>query len=224
MDIRMRLRRVRNLLALSVLPVCLLAQSTTGTISGSIVDAQQAVIPGAMVTARNVETNISRSVLTNEVGRFRIPNLPVGPYEVSVELGGFARYVRSGIILTLNQEAVLDIMLQTAGVNFSVNGTRFRSNNFMIDGQDTNEPGVSGRAQSINNPDIVQEIRLITNQFAAEYGRAAGSIMNIVTKSGSNDLHGTAFWFHNDNALNAPSNLDKKRSEERRVGKVCKKR
>ena len=116
MDIRMRLRRVLNLLALSVLPVCLLAQSTTGTISGSIVDAQQAVIPGAMVTARNVETNISRSVLTNEVGRFRIPNLPVGPYEVSVELGGFARYVRSGIILTLNQEAVLDIMLQTAGV------------------------------------------------------------------------------------------------------------
>ncbi|PYS16371.1 MAG: hypothetical protein DMG17_12470, partial [Acidobacteria bacterium] len=281
MDIRMRLRRVLNLLALSVLPVCLLAQSTTGTISGSIVDAQQAVIPRAMVTARNVETNISRSVLTNEVGRFRIPNLPVGPYEVSVELGGFARYVRSGIILTLNQEAVLDIMLQTAGVtqeitvqenatvlnvsnaevgvhfdtrriselplgasptgtggfrnvfnialsapgvsqlasgqsefstgvNFSVNGTRFRSNNFMIDGQDTNEPGVSGRAQSINNPDIVQEIRLITNQFAAEYGRAAGSIMNIVTKSGSNDLHGTAFWFHNDNALNAPSNLDKK--------------
>src|SRR3989454_754596 len=281
MDIRMRLRLLVGVLALSVLPVWLLAQSTTGTISGSVVDAQQEVVTRAMVTTRNVETNISRSVLTNETGRFRIPNLPVGPYEVSFELGGFARYVRSGIILTLNQEAVLDVTLQTAGitqeitvqenatvlnvsnaevgvhfdtrriselplgasptgtggfrnvfnialsapgvsqlasgqsefstgVNFSVNGTRFRSNNFMIDGQDTNEPGVSGRAQSINNPDIVQEIRLITNQFAAEYGRAAGSIMNIVTKSGSNDLHGTAFWFHNDNALNAPSNLDKK--------------
>ena len=281
MDIRMRLRLVINLLALSVLPVCLFAQSTTGTISGSVVDAQQAVIPGAMVTARNVETNISRSVLTNEVGRFRIPNLPVGPYEVSVELSGFARYVRLGIILILNQEAVLDIMLQTAGVtqeitvqenatvlnvsnaevgvhfdarritelplgapatgtggfrnvfnialsapgvsqmasgqsefangvNFSANGMRFRSNNFMIDGQDINEPGVSGRSQSINNPDIVQEIRLITNQFSAEYGRAGGSVMNVVTRSGSNSLHGTAFWFHNDNALNAPSNLDKK--------------
>src|SRR5204862_7727042 len=75
----------------------------------------------------------------------------------------------------------------STGGNLSVNGTRIRSNNCMIDGQDTNEPGVSGRAQSINNPDIVQEIRLITNQFASEYGRAAGSIMNIVTKSGSND-------------------------------------
>src|SRR5437867_3948291 len=281
MDIRMRLRLVINLLALSVLPVCLFAQSTTGTISGSVVDAQQAVIPGAMVTARNVETNISRSVLTNEVGRFRIPNLPVGPYEVSVELSGFARYVRLGIILILNQEAVLDIMLQTAGVtqeitvqenatvlnvsnaevgvhfdarritelplgapatgtggfrnvfnialsapgvsqmasgqsefangvNFSANGMRFRSNNFMIDGQDSNEPEASGRSQSINNPDIVQELRLITNQLSAEYGRAGGSVMNVVTRSGSNSLHGTAFWFHNDNALNAPSNLDKK--------------
>src|SRR5205809_5779208 len=80
----------------------------------------------------------------------------------------------------------------------------------MIDGQDTNDPSVSGRAQSINNPDIVQEIRLITNQFAAEYGRAAGSVMNVITKSGTNTFHGSAFEFHNDNALNARSNLDKK--------------
>src|SRR5205809_8068064 len=111
MDIRMRLRRVLNLLALSVLPVCLLAQSTTGTISGSIVDAQQAVIPGAMVTARIVETNISRSVLTNEVGRFRYPILTVGPYDVSVELFGFARCVCLGIILMLNQDGLMYIML-----------------------------------------------------------------------------------------------------------------
>jgi hypothetical protein len=86
---------------------------------------------------------------------------------------------------------------------------RLRSNNIMIDGQDSNEPGVSGRAQALNNPDIVQEVLLITNQFAAEYGRSSGSVMNIVTKSGGNDFHGSAFWFHNDNALNARSNLDK---------------
>jgi len=46
----------------------------------------------------------------------------------------------------------------------------------MIDGQDSNDPSVTGRQQSLNNPDIVQEVRLITNQFAAEYGRAAGSV------------------------------------------------
>ena len=78
----------------------------------------------------------------------------------------------------------------------------------MIDGQDSNDPSVTGRQQAINNTDIVQEIRLITNQFAAEFGRAAGSVMNVITKSGTNDFSGTAFWFHNDNSLNTRSNLD----------------
>jgi len=96
------------------------------------------------------------------------------------------------------------------GTNFSVNGTRPRGNNFMIDGQDSNNPSVTGRQQVMNNPEIVQEFRLITNQFSAEYGRAAGSVVNLVTKSGTNDLHGSAFWFHNDNTLNSCSNLDKR--------------
>ena len=61
----------------------------------------------------------------------------------------------------------------------------------------------------MNNTDVVQEVRLITNQFAAEYGRAAGSVMNVITKSGTNQFRGSAFLFHNDNSLNARSNLDK---------------
>jgi uncharacterized protein YbjQ (UPF0145 family) len=89
------------------------------------------------------------------------------------------------------------------GTNFSVNGLRPRGNNFMIDGQDSNDPSITGRQQVMNNPEIVQEFRLITNQFQAEYGRAAGSVVNVVTKSGTNDFHGSAFWFHNDNALNS---------------------
>ena len=95
------------------------------------------------------------------------------------------------------------------GVQFSSNGGRTRSNNFMIDGQDINDPSVSGGQQAINNPDIVQEVRLITNQFLAEYGRNAGSVLNIVTKAGTNDYHGTLFMFHNNNNLNACSNLNK---------------
>ena len=58
-------------------------------------------------------------------------------------------------------------------------------------------------------PDIIQEVRLITNQFAAEFGRAAGAIVSVVTKSGSNSFRGSAFWFHNDESLNSRSNLDK---------------
>jgi hypothetical protein len=96
------------------------------------------------------------------------------------------------------------------GTNFSVNGSRPRGNNFMIDGQDSNDPTVTGPQQVLNNPEIVQEFRLITNQFSAEYGRAAGSVVSLVTKSGTNDFHGSVFWFHNDNALNSCSNLDKR--------------
>lgn len=99
----------------------------------------------------------------------------------------------------------------TTGTNFSVNGMRLRGNNFQIDGQDSNDPSVAGRQQQMNNPDIVQEFRLITNQFNAEYGRSAGSVVNVITKSGTNGLHGSAFWFYNGNIFNTRSNLEKKK-------------
>src|SRR5262249_33230001 len=76
-------------------------------------------------------------------------------------------------------------------------------------GQDNNSPNITGRLQPINNTDIIQEVRLITNQFAAEFGRAAGSVVIAVTKSGSNSFRGAAFWFHNDQSLNSRTNLDK---------------
>ncbi len=98
----------------------------------------------------------------------------------------------------------------SGGVSFSVNGMRTRSNNFMIDGADSNQPSISGLVQQINNPDVVAEFRLITNQFAPEFGRTAGSVVNIVTKSGTNQPHGSAYWFYNGNALNTRSNLDKR--------------
>jgi hypothetical protein len=252
------------------------AQATTGTIEGVVKDNQELAVPGATLTVRNVETDVSRSLVSSGDGSYRFLNMPVGNYEITVELTGFARYVRAGITLAVNQVAVVEVELRPAALtelvtvsadapllntttsevgvrfdtqrvaelpvmgsrniftlarsapgvselasgqtsfasgtseaNFSSNGARLRSNNIMIDGQDSNDPSVTGRQQPINNTDIVQEIRLITNQFAAEYGRAAGSIMNVVTKSGANDFSGTAFWFHNDNDLNSRSNLDK---------------
>ena len=96
-----------------------------------------------------------------------------------------------------------------SGTNFSSNGMRVRSNNFMIDGQDSNDPSVTGRQQPINNTDIIQEVRLITNQFAAEFGRAAGSVVNAVTKNGTNRFRGSGFIFANRDNWNSRSNLDK---------------
>lgn len=97
-----------------------------------------------------------------------------------------------------------------SGVSFSANGGRLRSNNFMLDGQDINDPSVSGGQIQINNPDAIGEVRIITNQFAAEYGRNASSVVNFIGKSGTNDFRGTLFWFHNNERLNACSNLDKR--------------
>jgi len=247
-----------------------------GTISGTVVDQGGAVMPGATVTARNTQTNISRKLQTNDEGRYRFENLPVGPYEVTIEAPNFAKHVQSGIILLVDQTAAVDVSMKpggpeavvtvvedapilntsnaevstrfdsrrlselplgptrnvlavalsapgvsqlgagqtgfSAGINYSANGGRVRSNNFMIDGQDNNEPGVAGAAQPLNNPDLIQEVRLITNQFLAEYGRNGSSVFNAITKAGTNDFHGSAFWFHNSNRLNACSNTDKRAS------------
>src|SRR5437867_2656687 len=110
---------------LALLWVCwgvalLQAQSTTATIHGLVVDQQKAVVPGVMVTARNLETNATRSTISNDEGLYRISNLPVGTYEVSAELGGFARYVQSGITLSLNQTAEVDVTMKPAGITQEV--------------------------------------------------------------------------------------------------------
>ena len=88
---------------------------------------------------------------------------------------------------------------------FSVNGQRERNNNFLLDGVDNNDasvPGIPGGASSIN-PDSTQEFRVITNNFLPEFGRNSGAIIDIVTKSGTNEFHGTAYEFNRVNALAA---------------------
>jgi hypothetical protein len=251
------------------------AGQTTGTVRGQVRDQQDAITPGATVTVRNVDTNSVRTTTVDSSGQFLVTNLPVGNYELTVELPGFTKYVRSGLTLAINQDAVVNVTLQAgalsetlqvtadatilntttsevgvrfdtkrvaelpvinsrdvfslalsaagvsqlasgqssfaAGTNFAVNGMRSRSNNFMIDGQDSNDPSITGRQQPLNNTDIIQEMRLITNQFAAEYGRAAGSVLNVLTKSGTNVFRGSGFVFHQNNDLNARTNLDKNR-------------
>src|SRR5262249_55419842 len=82
------------------------------------------------------------------------------------------------------------------GTTFSVNGNRARSNNFTIDGGDNNDLSIGGPNYFVDNQDIVAEFQVITNNFSAEYGRNQGAVVNIVTKSGTNSFHGTAFEYH----------------------------
>jgi hypothetical protein len=80
---------------------------------------------------------------------------------------------------------------------FTVNGSRERNNNFLLDGVDNNDtsvPGIPGGVLSAN-PDSTEEFRVITNNFNAEYGRNTGAIIDVVTKSGTNSFHGGAYEF-----------------------------
>ncbi len=266
----------KSLLLLVVCLTCIsipaIAQ-TTGSMSGQIKDEKGAVLPNATVTLRDLSTNTGRTTQTDDEGRYRFSNVAVGSYEISVEAANFAKHVQTGVSVSLNQDAVVDIamtlkgvqeivtvvenasLLNTttaevgtrfderrladlpvstnrnvynlalsapgvsqlgpnqvgfaAGINYSANGGRVRSNNFMIDGQDNNDFGVAGASIPLNNPDVIQEVRLVTNQFTAEFGRNSSSVFNAITKRGGNEFHGSGFWFHNSNALNACSNVDK---------------
>jgi hypothetical protein len=255
----------------------LVAQVTTGQVSGIVLDPSRAAVSEAAITVRSLETNATRKALTTRDGWFSILELPVGVYEVSVEKEAFAKFQQGPILLRVGENADLRIQLSlaavtdkitvtgdapllrttnaevganydkrriaelplgpnhnvdklalsVAGVNpsstgqntvimpnatvvFSVNGGRIRSNNFMIDGQDVNNIHLGREDQRLNNPDAIAEFRLVTDQVAPEYGSGTGGLLSVITKSGGNQPHGSAFWVHNDNHLNSRSNLEKR--------------
>jgi carboxypeptidase family protein/TonB-dependent receptor-like protein len=92
------------------------AQSVGATLQGTISDPQGAVMPGAMVIAKNVETGWTREQPTDERGWYRIPALPPGKYELRAELPGFSTQIRQGLTLTTGQEATVNLTLQLATV------------------------------------------------------------------------------------------------------------
>lgn len=100
-----------------------LAQTTGATLQGSIVDEQGGVLPGATLTITNVETGVSRAVTTDERGWYRAAALLPGAYELRVELPGFVTYVRSGLTLTIGQEATVSVTLKLATVQETVTVT-----------------------------------------------------------------------------------------------------
>lgn len=101
--------------------------------------------------------------------------------------------------------------VNTDGVGLSVNGNRGRSNNFQIDGSDNNDLSIGGPSLFVNNQSQVQEYQIITNNFSAQYGRNSGAVVNIITKSGSNEFHGDLFEYHqNWKPLNSLNNIERR--------------
>jgi outer membrane receptor protein involved in Fe transport len=253
------------------------AQTFRGTILGTVTDSSGAAIAGATVTVKNLDTGLVRTVTTSADGSYSAPELPIGSYSVTVEMGGFKSGVVSGIQVEVSSERRADVSLQAGEISqkievtgdtlpqvestentlggiieskvvtslpvngrdyqkliflvpgvtgspdqitdspgsfgiFSVNGARGRANNFLLDGTDMNdgyrndpainEAGVFGTPATILPIEAIAELRVASN-FEAEYGRSAGGVINVVTKSGTNSLHGSGFEFFRNNALDA---------------------
>ena len=132
--------------------------------------------------AEIVET--SRSSTTDTIGQRRIDNLPING--------------RNYINFTLTDSQVVRDnapslgAAPTSGLNMS--GQRARSNLVNVDGADATDNSVNGVRSTVSQ-EAVQEFQIITNNYAAEYGRAAGGVVNIITRSGSNDFHGDVFGY-----------------------------
>ena len=252
----------------------MLAQGTTGSISGTVMDETGAVIPGITVTVTHLATSSSRSVVSNDSGRYAVSNLQVGAYDVKGELAGFQTSIRAGIELTLGRSAVVDLTMRVGeisqqvtvtgeaslvettettlsglvtttqiqdlplngrnfvqltlleagvsnalkasaarrtliagfGMDITVAGARPNSNTFLLDGTDLNDhrnklPGsVAGITLGV---DSVREFKMMTSNYSAEYGRAGGGVIIAVTKSGTNEFHGSLFEVHRNDSLDA---------------------
>ncbi len=90
---------------------------------------------------------------------------------------------------------------KTEGIAFTVNGTRPRANNFLVDGQDDNDYGITGQAYQPTNYGAIQEVAVMTNSYSAEYGHGGGSVINYIYKSGTNNFHGGLWEINRNSAL-----------------------
>ena len=285
----MRLRRVLMLCAIAMMAAYLaphvFGQATVSfaQLNGTIVDPSGGAISGATVTLRDLDTNRTYTASSSAPGFYLVPNLSPGRYELTVESSGFAKYVQTGIPLTVGQTATVNVTLQVAGTsevvkvtsevppvettrsetsqvidsshidNLPTNGRQFvdfalltpgvatgrtsiqstftetevtrisfggmrdLSNAVTVDGADFVNMG-TGSQRATPSQEAVSEFRVVNNSFGAEYGRALGGIVNIVTKSGTNDLHGSVYGYFSNKAANARSLLQSSEFDAYRRG------
>jgi outer membrane receptor protein involved in Fe transport len=264
---------LRSFLILVITATFTSAQTTTASFQGTVMDSSAAVLPGAQVTASNVETGLKRTTITNETGRFLLSELPPGSYEITVTLPGFETLVRKGMTLTIGQQANLNLSMNVGavdqqvvvtgdapivettqsavagvveekritelplngrdftqlalvepavvslrntgageigrgfGTRMSVAGSRPDQTSWLLDGMNikgSTQFGTPGSAGGgLLGVDGVREFQVLTTNYSAEFGGTSGGVVNMVTKSGTNQLHGTVYEFLRNSALDA---------------------
>ena len=263
--------------------------AVNGSISGVVKDQTGSVIPGASVTVTNTTQGVKNSAISDSKGAYAFPSLPVGRYDLRVEVTGFKPQSRTGLVIDLDSALHVDLTLEVAekvetvtvtenevhvdaastqlgevitgksmtavalngrsftdllalqagivptttqqpdsivmaGVtvaiapsgglnpgNQSISGQREDANGFIVNGGDVKEL-MNGGTSIVPDLDSIAEFRILTNNFDAEYGNYSGGIVNVVTKSGSNQVHGAGFEFLRNTALDARNFFSPERS------------
>ena len=242
----------------AVCPLAAQTQITTGVIEGVVVDTSDAVLPGVDVVVRNVDTNLTRNLVTDREGRFAALQLPSGRYTVTFTLSGFATLVQEGVLVTVGDSRDLRPVMKVSGVaetvtvttqlttvettrtasastldettigNTPILGRKFEDlltltpgvsivqgpdgdeitftgqrgvfNNISLDGGDYNNgffgEQMGGQRAAIDiTLEAVKEFQVVANGANAEFGRTAGGVVNVITKSGGNQVKGSVFYF-----------------------------
>jgi len=260
--------RLLSIFLVLLVPTLVFAQSqaTTGVIEGTVVDPSGAALPGVTVAIHNTATNYEQAVITDSAGRFRGVLLPLGPYQVTATLEGFASQVQKGMQLQVGQTLTLTFKLSQAAVseqivvtaaaplietartegatriddksvsglpnngrNFldltkltpgvsivqgpdgdelSINGQKGIQNNISVDGADFNNPFFGeqrgGQRPAFTfNLDAVKEIVVVADGANAEFGRSQSGFVNVITKSGTNEMDGTAHFVLKNDSLSS---------------------
>ena len=265
-------RFVLGLLALLAVHQLSNAQEFRGAILGRITDPSGAVVPGAVVTVTNEETNVAIETQSNRDGNYNVPFLLSGRYKVSAAAPGFRTTVQPGVIVQVNDRIALNLTLQLGAISESVvvtaespqlqtasadlgqvvdrgfldrlptagrtvlafadmapgvnasgggfagvmsndqsaitinggNGTA-RGSDITVDGVPALAPRQSGLAVGIPMSDSVQEVKVTTTMFDASLGRSNAGALAVTTRSGTNEYHGSGYYFIEKEALDANS-------------------
>src|SRR3989304_5659011 len=195
------------------------AQLTVGSVTGTVVDATGAVIPGATVTLPNQATGVPREQETSSTGSFAFERVRPGAYSLRVSMSGFKTHettveVSIGKVSSLGNVAMQVgpttevVTVGRGGAPSPASGQRSRSTQFSMDGHEINDISIGGPAIFLRNLDTVAEYQVTVNQFDSGQGRLPGATINIVTKSGGNDFHGSAFYFYETTGLRAQTSSE----------------
>lgn len=265
-----------------LIPVPVRGQVAGGTLSGTVSDVNGGSIPNAKISIKNTATDIIRDVTTDAAGLYSVPNLLPGTYDVTIGATGFATQQRTGVLVAVGEQYLLNISLQigTVSQQVEVQGATptvelaSSAIDAAVDAQTISQLPLNGRdwsqlatlqpgiyavrtMKAVNNPggrgnrgwgqeltdaghspymnnyqingisasdysngapggvlgsqlgvDAIEEFSVQTTNYSAEYGRSAGAVINAITKSGTNDFHGSAFWFLRDEGLDARNFFD----------------